>query len=108
MQEYGPEADLWSVGMLLYQLLTGTFPFWDSVQNISLQQARPCAQHSGLHQSCMSLLISRERLVERIREGFAPGFDAGVAGYSDEEDRLELLEDEALGVRPCQGPPQGD
>ena len=40
LQSYGPEADLWSVGMLLYQLLTGTFPFWDSVQNISLQQAR--------------------------------------------------------------------
>ncbi len=40
LQDYGPEADLWSVGMLLYQLLTGTFPFWDSVQNISLQQAR--------------------------------------------------------------------
>ncbi len=38
MQEYGPPADLWSVGMLMYQLLTGTFPFWDSVQNISLQQ----------------------------------------------------------------------
>ena len=42
MQEYGPPADLWSVGMLMYQLLTGTFPFWDSVQNISLQQV--CAQ----------------------------------------------------------------
>jgi hypothetical protein len=24
--------------MLMYQLLTGSFPFWDSVQNISLQQ----------------------------------------------------------------------
>jgi len=40
MQEYGPPADLWSIGMLMYQLLTGTFPFWDSVQNISLQQVR--------------------------------------------------------------------
>lgn len=24
--------------MLMYQLLTGSFPFWDSVQNVSLQQ----------------------------------------------------------------------
>jgi serine/threonine protein kinase len=39
-QEYGPEADLWSVGMLTYQLLTGGFPFWDNVQNLTLQQAR--------------------------------------------------------------------
>ena len=38
MQEYGPVADEWSVGMLMYQLLTGVFPFWDSVQNVSLQQ----------------------------------------------------------------------
>lgn len=43
MQDYGPPADLWSVGMLMYQLLTGTFPFWDSVQNISLQQVRAYA-----------------------------------------------------------------
>lgn len=40
MQEYGPEADEWSVGMLMYQLLTGKLPFWDSVQNLSLQQVR--------------------------------------------------------------------
>ena len=38
-QEYGEKCDEWSVGMLLYQLLTGVFPFWDSVQNVSLQQA---------------------------------------------------------------------
>ncbi len=26
--------------MLTYQLLTGGFPFWDNVQNLTLQQAR--------------------------------------------------------------------
>ena len=38
LQEYDAQADMWSVGMLMYQLLTGTFPFWDSVANVSLQQ----------------------------------------------------------------------
>ncbi|KAL3141930.1 hypothetical protein ABBQ32_004581 [Trebouxia sp. C0010 RCD-2024] len=39
LQGYDAQADMWSVGMLMYQLLTGTFPFWDSVANVSLQQA---------------------------------------------------------------------
>ncbi|KAK9813845.1 hypothetical protein WJX73_001529 [Symbiochloris irregularis] len=38
MQEYGQEADEWSVGVLMYQLLTGSLPFWDSVQKLTLQQ----------------------------------------------------------------------
>ena len=68
MQEYNAQADEWSVGaaclsldfswmpldadasnqqqirflvlagMLMYQLLTGAFPFWDNVQHASLQQ----------------------------------------------------------------------
>lgn len=55
MQEYGPPADLWSVGMLMYQLLTGTFPFWDSVQSLSLQQVRaaPTWTLSGFQRGCL-------------------------------------------------------
>ncbi len=37
-QAYDSRADEWSVGMLMYQLLTGRFPFWSSIQHISLQE----------------------------------------------------------------------
>lgn len=43
LQGYDAQADMWSVGMLMYQLLTGTFPFWDSVANVSLQQVGPAS-----------------------------------------------------------------
>lgn len=45
MQDYAHSADIWSVGMLMYQLLTGTFPFWDNVQSVSLQQVQRPAMY---------------------------------------------------------------
>ena len=67
MQEYGPPADLWSIGMLLYQLLTGTFPFWDSVQNLSLQQASSQALLPVLCSPVLPqhLTVKRQTLADR-------------------------------------------
>lgn len=36
MQCYDEKCDVWSVGMLSYQLLTGCFPFWEDVRNQTL------------------------------------------------------------------------
>ncbi|CAD7701182.1 unnamed protein product [Ostreobium quekettii] len=38
MQNYTELADVWSVGMLTYQLLTGRFPYWDDISKCSLKQ----------------------------------------------------------------------
>lgn len=37
MQSYSSKADIWSVGMVTYQLLTGRFPFCDNIRSCSLQ-----------------------------------------------------------------------
>eukprot|EP00201_Polytomella_parva_P020986 CAMPEP_0175046448 /NCGR_PEP_ID=MMETSP0052_2-20121109/5039_1 /TAXON_ID=51329 ORGANISM="Polytomella parva, Strain SAG 63-3" /NCGR_SAMPLE_ID=MMETSP0052_2 /ASSEMBLY_ACC=CAM_ASM_000194 /LENGTH=210 /DNA_ID=CAMNT_0016310201 /DNA_START=522 /DNA_END=1154 /DNA_ORIENTATION=+ len=36
LQNYDEKCDLWSTGMLAYQLLTGRFPFWRDVRKQSL------------------------------------------------------------------------
>lgn len=37
-QSYNEACDAWSAGIMMYQLLTGRFPFWDNVKDCTLQQ----------------------------------------------------------------------
>ena len=40
MQSYSSKSDIWSVGMVAFQLLTGRFPFCENIRTCTLQ-ARP-------------------------------------------------------------------
>ena len=44
-QDYNEQADVWSVGILMWQLLTGGFPFWTDINNLTLQQVMAVRLH---------------------------------------------------------------
>jgi calcium-dependent protein kinase len=47
-QNYNQQADIWSVGMLAYQLLTGMFPFWEDVRMQSLADVWSAILHDPI------------------------------------------------------------
>jgi calcium-dependent protein kinase len=47
-QSYDQQADIWSVGMLAYQLLTGMFPFWEDVRMQTLADVWSAIQHDKI------------------------------------------------------------
>ena len=75
LQEYDAQADMWSLGMLMYQLLTGTFPFWDSVANVSLQQVQIVVfKLSSPEQSLLSFLSASSSVPGCVSSCFIPSF----------------------------------
>jgi len=43
-RDYHEEADMWSIGVMLYQLFTRRFPFWDSVETCKASKLEEVAQ----------------------------------------------------------------
>ena len=48
LQSYDKSADLWSVGMVAYQLLTGRFCFWEDVRGMSLREVWKSVLHDKI------------------------------------------------------------
>ncbi len=64
LQDYDEQADVWSVGILMWQLLTGRFPFWDDIKSLSLQQVL-CWRSIQQTLSCM--VISNEATQDEMQ-----------------------------------------
>lgn len=44
MRRYSRPADMWSVGMLMFHLLSARFPFWDNMQQCHASRVEEVAE----------------------------------------------------------------
>mmetsp|Transcript_14701 Transcript_14701/g.41375 ORF Transcript_14701/g.41375 Transcript_14701/m.41375 type:complete len:423 (+) Transcript_14701:226-1494(+) len=112
------KADVWSLGMMLYHLSIGRFPFWEEMSNVTPQQVMECVTHESIpfvaaewshlsheFQELVTLLleknpIHRPSAAEALQHpSLAPlskDYSAAVTGGLDEELNGELAADVVL------------
>ena len=86
-RDYGREADLWSAGVMLYQLLSGRFPFWRSLDD--------CRSRS-VDEVMRSVLGDPVPLSGGVWEGKSPACVDLLAGLLDRDPGARLTAADAL------------
>eukprot|EP01026_Neomeris_dumetosa_P002941 TRINITY_DN10806_c0_g1_i4.p1 TRINITY_DN10806_c0_g1~~TRINITY_DN10806_c0_g1_i4.p1 ORF type:complete len:597 (-),score=64.72 TRINITY_DN10806_c0_g1_i4:571-2361(-) len=67
MQSYTEKVDVWSVGMLTYQLLTGTFPFWKDIRSCTLQQVWSAILQETIDYNAPDLVNLSENAIDFLK-----------------------------------------
>ena len=63
---YGIEADVWAAGMMMYQLLSGRFPYWPSMESLyttSLEEVHSRDARKALFVPWFRVLACESRFV---------------------------------------------
>ena len=78
LQDYDEQADVWSVGILMWQLLTGRFPFWDDIKSLSLQQVLSASSQSNTWKPLHPISVSNLQHAKQLAELFSAACFHGI------------------------------